>query len=318
MTVAADKNENEPRLRRKRETRRLLPDPEERQLSTRERLRYSVEHAGFRFARLACRALGLERASALSGWFWQWLGPMSGRHRRAARNLEASLPELTAAERKAVLLGMWDNFGRTFAEGFFLAEILADAERLQVDPEAEALSREGAVVYGTLHTGNWEVAAAASTRIGCRLAGVYQRLKNPMVEADILAIRRPLYTGGLYEKGSNLVHVLTSWSRAGNPVGIVSDQRDPRGIEVPFFGRPAPSTPFPAYLARKTDVPLLAIRVVRLPHARFRVEMKRVRVPNTDNRLEDIRVTTAALQATFETWIRERPEQWMWTHRRWG
>jgi len=26
---------------------------------------------------------------------------------------------------------------------------------------------------------------------------------------------------------------------------------------------------------------------------------------------------TAAIQKEFETWIRERPEQWMWSNKRW-
>lgn len=306
------------RLRRKRASRGRIPGPRERALSRAEKLRYGVEYAGFVVAERSLRMLGLERAAALSGMLWRHASVLSGRHRRACDQLAQAFPDKTDAERRGIVEEMWDNLGRTFAEGFFLEELLGDPTRLEVDAEAEALSRAGAVVYATLHSGNWEVAAAASTRIGCAVAGVYQKLKNPYVEERILAMRDPLYVGGLHEKGGNLVPKLVAWVRAGHPVGIVSDQRDARGMEVPFFGRPAASTPFPAYLARKCGIPLLAIRVVRLPRSRFRIEMTQIEVPQTADRLDDMRAATASLQATFEAWIRDRPGQWMWAHRRWG
>jgi KDO2-lipid IV(A) lauroyltransferase len=33
---------------------------------------------------------------------------------------------------------------------------------------------------------------------------------------------------------------------------------------------------------------------------------------------DDIKSITAAMQAEFEAWIRETPEQWMWSNRRWS
>ncbi len=36
------------------------------------------------------------------------------------------------------------------------------------------------------------------------------------------------------------------------------------------------------------------------------------------NQADDVRTITAAMQAQFEAWIRENPEQWMWGNRRWS
>jgi KDO2-lipid IV(A) lauroyltransferase len=98
---------------------------------------------------------------------------------------------------------------------------------------------------------------------------------------------------------------------------MLADLREMRGIEVPFFGRPAPSTPLPALIARTLDLPLIAARAVRMGGVRFRIEAEPVAVPRTADRHGDVLAATAALHAVFERWIREDPGQWMWAHRRW-
>jgi KDO2-lipid IV(A) lauroyltransferase len=107
--------------------------------------------------------------------------------------------------------------------------------------------------------------------------------------------------------------------RAGATIAMMSDLREARGVEVPFFGRPAPSTTFPALLAVAHDLPILAVRTIRLPRSHFRFDW-RVLEPVRDlpSREENMRATTALIQSCFEAWIRERPGEWMWVHRRWG
>ena len=50
---------------------------------------------------------------------------------------------------------------------------------------------------------------------------------------------------------------------------------------------------------------------------RFSLRVEPVEVPVTADRDADIVAATANLQAQFEAFIREAPEQWMWAHRRW-
>ena len=42
-----------------------------------------------------------------------------------------------------------------------------------------------------------------------------------------------------------------------------------------------------------------------------------LRVPRTANHSDDVKWATAAMTRQFEEWVREMPEQWMWSNRRW-
>jgi KDO2-lipid IV(A) lauroyltransferase len=41
-------------------------------------------------------------------------------------------------------------------------------------------------------------------------------------------------------------------------------------------------------------------------------------VPWTDDPNADAKAALTEMQAQFEAWIRETPEQWMWSNRRWS
>jgi KDO2-lipid IV(A) lauroyltransferase len=51
--------------------------------------------------------------------------------------------------------------------------------------------------------------------------------------------------------------------------------------------------------------------------SRFTIELKELKVPRSASPADDVKWITAAMQEQFEAWIREAPEQWMWSNRRW-
>jgi len=168
-----------------------------------------------------------------------------------------------------------------------------------------------------LHMGNWEITSQGALHIGKRAAGVYQKIANPLVDRDVSAARAPLYPGGLMEKSPRTARALLRHAQEGGCAAFLADQRDRRGIEVSFFGRPARSATFPALVARSTGTPLYVCRVKRLDGVRFSLRIEQVTVPRTADREADVAAATSAIQSAFEAMIREAPEQWMWAHRRW-
>ncbi|OJY01911.1 MAG: hypothetical protein BGP04_06575 [Rhizobiales bacterium 62-17] len=282
------------------------------------RFKHRLEYACFRAMAALVRALPLEAASNAMGWGWRMFAPWSSRHRRALANLQAAMPEKTEAEREAIVRAMWDNLGRVFAEEFHLKTIL-DEGRLELDSKFEALlPADGRFVAGAPHLGNWELASAGLVAVGQNTAGVFQRIKNPLIDAYVFGLRAPYYPGGLIAKHESAVRRLLQHARRGGAITTMVDLRDNFGLPVPFFGRPAPSSPFPAMAARRLGIPLLAGQIVRLPGVRFRASLVVIDVPRTDNVDADVAVATANLQHAIENMVRAHPEQWMWAHRRWG
>jgi KDO2-lipid IV(A) lauroyltransferase len=94
-------------------------------------------------------------------------------------------------------------------------------------------------------------------------------------------------------------------------VGIVAD-RDVAGggIEVPFFGRPAPFPIGPALLAIETGARIFAVGVRRLPNGRYAGGLRHVPVAAEGSRRQRIEATLRELAAAFEAIIAEAPEQW--------
>lgn len=267
------------------------------------------------------RALPPEVASTLMGRIWRVVAPRLGRHRRALQHLAAAFPDRTEAERRAIAHAMWDHLGRVFAESFFLGRIVADPSRIddRVAPMLGQVFQGGTgAVFVSGHLGNWELAVVPSLGADIPVAGLYQRVKNPLVERRLINVRRAFYPLGLLPKGAEAGRRLVRIVREGGSIGLLADLRERRGPVVPFLGRPAPSTPFPAMVARLTGAALVVIRVVRLKGVRFRIEAESIEVPRTADRDADIEAATAAIQARLGAWVREHPEQWMWAHRRWG
>jgi Kdo2-lipid IVA lauroyltransferase/acyltransferase len=284
-------------------------------------LGWRAENLGLGAMQGLIEALGPDRASAFSGALWRKLAPLNKRHARADGHLAAAMPELTPAERSGILGDMWENLGRTTAESFHLTALLADRTRFEIGPDTlaavESAKARGAV-FVSLHQGNWELAAPLLNALGLPVAGVYQKLQNPLAEARALALRAPHYPLGLFAKGHETARMLLKLVGNGGTVAIMADLRDVGGVEVPFFHRPAPSTAFPALIARTRGVPLFAGVVRRKAGARFSITVEEIPVQTSDNRQDDITATTASIQACFERFVRATPGQWMWGHRRWA
>lgn len=309
------------------------PSERAKPVSTLKDIQYRIEYWTLRTVVGTVRLFPLERATAISAAAWAFLAPKIARkrHQRALDNLRIAFPDLDDAERNRIAMAHWRNLGRVMAETMQLDRIIAEPERITID-DADIFYRYrdklGNAVGVSLHMGNWELAIWPMTATGANPGAVYRSVNNPYVDAYLRDQRKDLYPGGLFGRGSvdgdsaeaqRTARVITAFVRDGGRLGLVCDLYDRRGIEVPFFGKPARTQAIGAIIARRTGARIWMARSLRVgTSSRFRIQLVELKVPRSDNLSNDVRDVMTAMQAQFETWIKEAPEQWMWSNRRWN
>jgi KDO2-lipid IV(A) lauroyltransferase len=248
------------------------------------------------------------------------VGPLTKRHSIARRNLKLIFPQKTDRDRKPILKGMWRNIGRTVGEYPHLEKIIHDRGYVRlVGMEAVQVALEGhhAAFLLSAHYGNWEVTSAAGQSIGLVQANLYRKLKDPLVDSVMRGYRQPTAPGGFIEKGDGNIQTTVRFLKRGTSIGMLVDQREMRGIQAPFLGRPAYTVHAPALIARRLGVPVFVGRAHRTGELEFTVECRHVPVPVTDDPQSDVTSVTRAINDIFSEWIYEYPDQWLWTHDRW-
>lgn len=300
-------------------------------MNTLQRLQFRVEYATLRALVGFVRALPLTVAVNLSGRLWRILAPVLSpkRHQRALSNLAIAFPDKSEEERRAIASAHWENLGRVMAEMMQIDRLLADPSRIEIvnlKVFARYRYKLGPVVGMSLHMGNWELAIWPLTLSGSSPAAVYRSVTNPYVDQFVRDQRRDLFPGGLFGRGKvgdhgdnqRTARVITDYVRRGGHLGLICDLYDRSGIAVPFFGKDARTQAIGAMVARRVGARVWLSRCVRIGReSRFRIELKELRVPRTANQAEDVRWIMVEMQKQFEAWIKETPEQWMWSNRRW-
>ena len=267
-------------------------------------------------------ALPVGWASTLGAALGGLIGPLLPVHQRGLDNLTRSLPELSPAEVRRCARRMWRHLGRVAAEYPHLHRFSVDAPggRIELVGRAhldEAKRSATGGIFFSGHIGNWEIGALTLEQGGILATAVYRAANNPIVDRMIARFRGAVMQH-LVPKGHDGTRELVRTLGAGKHAALLVDQKLNTGIPVPFFGRDAMTGAAVATLALRYDCPIWPVRVERLSGAAFRVTVyPELAMPKEGTREERIRATTIAINRILEDWIRERPEQWLWLHRRW-
>jgi KDO2-lipid IV(A) lauroyltransferase len=99
---------------------------------------------------------------------------------------------------------------------------------------------------------------------------------------------------------------------------MLVDQHYAGGVEVTFFGRSCKVNPMLARFARLFDCDIHGARVIRLLDRRYLMEVTdALCLPRDATGKTDVAATMQMVTSLIESWVREHPDQWMWTHKRW-
>jgi KDO2-lipid IV(A) lauroyltransferase len=243
----------------------------------------------------------------------------------ATVNLAACYPAKAPAERQRLRRDNLIELGRLFAEmpaAWFKPPGYWDRRIDSRDFEAHArllLAAGKGMIVAAPHLGNWEISliACARARLGAIIA-MYRPPRQPALEPVLMAGREK---GGakLVPATAGGVRAVHAALRRGYLVGILPDQSpkivDGRGAGVfaPFFGIPAFTMTLVSRLARRSGAPVVFIFAERLPRGRFRIRWCDAPA-GIDG--DDPVLAATALNAGVEQCVRLRPEQYLWSYKR--
>lgn len=256
-------------------------------------------------------------ASRLGGWLLGHMGPHQRKHRHVIANLQRVLPDADADTVQRAARAVWRNFGSVLFEYPHLGRIARRHVAVSMPPGVQRLFDTGRpMMFITGHLGNWELLGNYLSRHSQGLVVIYSPRKNVVLERLIQRFRTS--NGGEYLTKQQALRQLSNRNLNGKSLALLPDVRVDSGVALPLFGTPAHTTVSPPRLAVRLDYPLVPVRVKRLGSTRFELEFAEPLTadPASTGKQAAVEIMTQ-FNRLLETWISERPGEWLCTKRRW-
>lgn len=259
-----------------------------------------------------------ERFAAFVGWAVWTLGI---RRAVAIDNVRHAFPERSALEHRGIARAAFRSMSTAMLESV-TSDLLSDEE---IERAVSVMDWKGLdvllathqpVLIASAHLGSWELFAEVMARRGYVFSAVVRPLAGAFNQW-LVKSRERAGVELIFQRGA-LRNMLKAMRR-GRAVVQLIDQAlpGPEALWVPFFGRPASTTPAISMAALRSGAPVYVVVAVR---QQGQLEMKvegPVPMPELATRRESLAAHTAALTAILEGHVRAHPEQWLWLHRRW-
>jgi Kdo2-lipid IVA lauroyltransferase/acyltransferase len=244
------------------------------------------------------------------------------RYRRdvVKQNLLIAFPEKTEEERHRIAKKFYHNFTDNFIEVIKLISASPSYILKHFTGDYSVFDRlyaEGKRCQSLLaHNFNWEWACLAGPlEMPQKFLVVYMPLSNKVM--DRLFIKLRTRTGAIMLPATNMRNAIVPFRNESYNLVLVADQNpgDPGNAWwFSFLNRPAPFLKAPESGARRGNTPVIFTKLIRERRGYYRVVFE-MGVENPAA-LEPAEVTRKYVRF-LEAFIRDYPEVWLWSHRRW-
>lgn len=235
-------------------------------------------------------------------------------------NLRMAFPEKTEQERKAIA----KRFYRNFVDNFIETIKLLSASHAWIRRHFVLDSNPFTELYKTgrkcqLHLGhnfNWEVANVAMPfYIDYTFIVVYMPIKNKAMDRLFMYLRSR--TGSVMLPATNMRNAIVPWRNTQYLLALVADQAPgdvSKAYWLNFFGHPTSFVRGPESGARVGDIPVVFTQIYKVKRGYYRAHMELA--AENPKQLPEGELTRRYI-AFLEKGIRQYPDMWLWTHRRW-
>ena len=235
-------------------------------------------------------------------------------------NLRNAFPEKSEKERKKIQKGFYKHLCDVLFETLKTLTISPQSIKKRLTFPGEELYGEYAqrnqnilVVMG--HWGNWELTAPRfAVSPYYNLFFIYHELQNPYFDRLVKKMRTRLGNGAFTMQEA--VRAIIRHKDILSATVFVADQTPSpkRAYWMDFLNQDTPVFMGPGRVSKKMNYPVLYASVKRLKRGYYELRMEEVVLDPTQVDSEEIVERFIRL---LERDIREIPETWLWSHRRW-
>lgn len=237
--------------------------------------------------------------------------------RRAIGNIKRVFGnEKSEKEIKKIAKESFQNLATNMLE--FVKGTVGDVEFIGIDEARKVLNEHKKVIYTLGHLGNWEVMGRmAIKKFEIELVSVGKHMKNRAFDEFV---SRKRTEGGLeiiWKK--NALRQIVKELKNDKSVAILMDQYAGRdALFVDFLGIPSSTTSSPAVLSLRMNIPILPVFMIRKSRGQYKMIVEKpISIEKTGDVKKDVFATMQECSKVLEHYIRQYPQQWLWSHRRW-
>ena len=264
---------------------------------------------------LIFKLLPYKFSSYFCGTLMYLIAPLTSYNKRVKKHLKIVFPKKSLEEINKLTSQHWFMLGQTIGEMPHINNLIKSGNL-----ETEGLDRikKGPAILVGAHMGNWEFLLRVGDLAGRRAGYVFRPINNWILN-KIQIYRNKDANADFYRKGRLAAIGMASKLKNGEIVGLTGDQLLREGIMVPFFGIETPTPQAAAVMAIKWNVPIYMVRVERYKYSKFKLSVEdKLKFPKNLDKDKAIYEITRLISSRIEEWIIDKPEQWLWAHRRWG
>jgi Kdo2-lipid IVA lauroyltransferase/acyltransferase len=257
---------------------------------------------------------------------WLSYGLLGGQRRVALANLDVAFGDSkTRLEKRRIARASFQNFGATMLGLFWSARITpALAKQIVEVPDntvqliRDCMARGKGIIFIMMHYGDWELQGPAFGLREIPLTIVTKRMRNPALERIFVHLRGQWghhVVAGPYA----MLRVLKTLKRGGCAAVLIDQHVGLRsgGTWCDFFGLPVLTGSTIGQLALRSGAAIMASFTHPLPHGRMRIDCQELVHQSSGDAQADVKTISQRCLEFCETTIRDHPEHWLWSYKRW-
>jgi KDO2-lipid IV(A) lauroyltransferase len=237
-------------------------------------------------------------------------------------NLQKAFPDQTREWRKKILHKFYHHFCDLFVETIKLQHMSEKTIKKRItfsnmDPFEEAYKNGQDLIAIMAHYGNWEYMPSINLHFKAEGFSVYRPLKSQGFDRYMLELRSQFGTKNVTMKNTLRKVIELRKSKTNFVLGLISDQ-SPARHEIQywtnFLTQTTPVLMGPEKLAKLTNGKVVFLKLSKPKRGHYHVDI--IEYPHNIAEAQEHEITEWHVRH-LEQCIYERPELWLWSHKRW-